>query len=375
MIAAAACHFPHVLGFAPPALEHIAVLVLLVVGGVAWAKKALASTSASFQAKLDAQARDHAAELSSRQTAAEAQQNALQAQLSEVKIAKATLEQAHQTLRESARRREDAAEERIASLESALTASRETAAKLEPALTRIRDLETALSAERGRVSALEQTVEIANRRAEDFATRLEEAQRLMNETSSAMASKEADWRAHLAKLENADEEMRKMTETHTSFRQQAETRIANLQRQLAAAEAKAALVQKEFMSAVGVLPEPKSSNPPSGPLDGDARRIAELEARVQQVEAEARKKAREDGYKIAELEYRLTEAQEALAQQAPKPAAIPPLATAEPKPAVAAKLPEPTVETMESPSAAPEATPTVAAEPMSGGHEGSLPSA
>jgi DNA repair exonuclease SbcCD ATPase subunit len=261
----------------------------------------------------------------------------MQKKLHELDQTRAALEDAHQTLRESSRRREAEALERIASLEAALSASRETAAKLEPALTRIRDLETALSSERGRVSAMEQTVQIANQRAEDFATRLDEAQKLMSETTSAIAKKEAEWRAHLAKLENADEEISKMTEAHTSYRQQAETRITNLQRQLAAAEAKAALVQKEFMSAVGVLPGPKPGNPPSGPLDGDARRIADLEARLQQVEAEARKKAREDGYKIAELEYRLSEAQEALAQKTP------PTASAPPQPEAKTNASEPTV--------------------------------
>jgi len=93
---------------------------------------------------------------------------------------------------------------------------------------------------------------------------------------------------------------------------QAEAKTAQLQKSLSASEARLAMVQKEFMSAVGTAPAaavPASSNPD--------KRVRDLEEKIAQMEAESRKKTREDGYKIAELEYRLSEALEKAGSSAP----------------------------------------------------------
>ena len=95
--------------------------------------------------------------------------------------------------------------------------------------------------------------------------------------------------ANATLVETAETQVNQANETLNAYRQQAETRLTNLQRQLAASEAKAALVQEEFMNAVGVLPD-KPSAPSRSASVGDDKRLSELEAKILQIEAEARKK-------------------------------------------------------------------------------------
>lgn len=221
-------------------------------------------------------------------------------------------------LRAGAERRELEAAARIESLSKDLAAARERAAMLEPT-------QAALGAEQGRVKALEKTIEVATKRAEDLERRLEAAMRDLGELRQMADLRQRELEAELLGLRQtmqanetlvntAETQISQATEALNAYKQQAEGRITHLQRQLAAAEAKAAMLQKEFMSAVGVLPEKPGAVMAAGGGPED-RRVAELEARLNQVEAEARKKAREDGYKIAELEFRLSEAREALVRQ------------------------------------------------------------
>ncbi|SKB05848.1 hypothetical protein SAMN02745166_04354 [Prosthecobacter debontii] len=260
-----------------------------------------------FQSVLEAQK----AELSQQEIAA---RKALEAAGAE----KAVVEERFALFRDAAQRREADAYRRISDLEADLTSVREVAAQLAPTQARIGDLEVALTAERGRLSAVEQTLTVTQNRAQDLEQQLHKTQQALATHQEKASAREADLVSQLAEREQSlaadqarlgtvDEEIAQLKEKHTSYQTTAESRIAGLQRQLAAAEAKAAMVQKEFMSAVGVLPEPSESNAAAS----TDKRILELEAKINHIEAEARKKAREDGYKIAELEYRLSEAQEA----------------------------------------------------------------
>jgi hypothetical protein len=308
-----------VLSFTPLASEHWGLLAFLVIlaGGGVWffqdkKLKVLAQQSADQAAAAEAT-------LQSQIDDSATQAAAAQKKLDDAAVAHQLLDERYNTLRDVSQRREQEAEQRIASLSADLAATRELAAQLEPT-------KSALAAERGRISALEQTIEVSNKRSEDFERRLDQSHRELTEQRQTADQRVGELQAEVAKLNQtikanealvatADSQVSEATETLNSYKQQAEARIANLQRQLTAAEAKSAMVQKEFMSAVGVLPDKPVPAKSSAPAAGEDKRLAELEAKITQIEADARKKAREDGYKIAELEFRLSEAQEALAQK------------------------------------------------------------
>lgn len=262
----------------------------------------------------------HESALQTFKNEAAAQDELARQKLAEAALAHQVLEQRHQTLREAAQLREQESEQSIELLKAELSAIQAVAAQLEPAKVRIGDLETALNAERGRASALEQAIEITQKRADEVERRLEQAHQEHARDRQQNEQRECERAVEISKLEEnikananlvatAESQITQANETLASYKQQAETRITNLQRQLAAAEAKSVLVQKEFMSAVGVLPEKPVTHSRSMAV-ADDKRVAELEAKIVQLEAESRKKAREDGYKIAELEYRLNEALE-----------------------------------------------------------------
>lgn len=349
------------LGFTPLAPEHWAIVVILLAAKAGavwffWHKKKALIQQQKDEAAATGQA--HATVLQAQKDAAAAQVAAAQQKLDAAAAAHQHLEAQHKDHVETAHRREQENAQRIAALSADLAATREVAAQFQPAQMRIKDLEAALASERGRVGALEKAVEVSNKRATDFETRLEQAHLSVTELRQSSAQREGELQADMARLQqtiqanealvsSAESQITQATETLSSYKQQAETRIANLQRQLAAAEAKSALVQKEFMSAVGVLPDNPAPSPRKAAVAGDDKRIAELEAKITQIEADARKKAREDGYKIAELEFRLTDAQESLAaakaaQAAQATAATPAQAIEAPVPEVVVPDPAPT---------------------------------
>lgn len=296
------------------------LVVLLVAAGGAWFFQEQKIKALGQQALNQKDA--HAVEVKGLQAAAAADAALAAQKLDAAAAAHKVLEERYESLRSSSQRREAEAVEQIRMLNQELLLTRETAAQLEPTKARIGDLENALASERGRVAAIEQTADVSNKRAEDFQKRLDQsltelaqlrqrADERERELLEKVTKLEQTMQANASLVETAETQVNQANETLNAYRQQAETRLTNLQRQLAASEAKAALVQKEFMSAVGVLPE-KPATPSRSASVGDDKRLSELEAKILQIEAEARKKAREDGYKIAELEYRLSEAQEAL---------------------------------------------------------------
>lgn len=228
------------------------------------------------------------------------------------------LQQRFNTQREVAERRANDASQRITQLEAELATTREVAAQVQPAQVRIKDLEQVLTAEQGRVKALEQAVEATNARATDFEKRMISAQELVLKHQeevrerSAELKKIQDEQAAYAAAGGVEAELVKAREAQ----QQAESKIANLQRALKAAEARVEMVQKEFMSAVGMT---SAASAPAAQSSGGDKKLRELEEKLAQVEAEARRRAREDGYKIAELEYRLSEAREKPGEGTPPP--------------------------------------------------------
>lgn len=270
----------------------------------------------------------------------------------------ADLQQRFNTHREVAERRANDASQQIARLEADLIATREVAAQLPPTLSRIKDLETALAAEQGRVQAQEQAIAATNARAADFEKRMIDAQEMTLKHKAEMQQsmvelkKIRDEQAAYAAAGGAEAELTKARDST----QQAEAKVANLQRALKAAEARVEMVQKEFMNAMGMATAPASGTPAAA----SDKKLRELEEKLAQSEAEARKRAREDGYKIAELEYRLSEAREAAHSAAPVPAAAAveaPPATEPPSPAPVAEVtPEPAIPTPAVESVAPVIT-------------------
>jgi DNA repair exonuclease SbcCD ATPase subunit len=238
----------------------------------------------------------------------------------------ADIQQRFSTHREVSERRTNDASQQIMRLEGELASTREIAAQLAPTQSRIKDLEQAVASEQGRVKALEQTVETTAARAADFEQRLMTAQEVVLKHKAEMQEyavelkKVRDEQVAYAAAGGAEAELNKAREAH----QQAEVKIANLQRSLKAAEARVEMVQKEFMNAVGVgVAPPPAPGSPAAAASSD-KRVRDLEEKLASMEAESRKKTREDGYKIAELEYRLSEALEASGNSPVKPAAEPP---------------------------------------------------
>lgn len=246
----------------------------------------------------------------------------------------ADLQQRFNTHREVAERRANDASQQITRLEADLAATREIAAQLPPTQSRIKDLETALAAEQGRMKAQEQAIAATNARAADFEKRMIDAQDLLLKQKAEMQEtavelkKIRDEQAAYAAAGGPEAELGKAREAT----QQAEAKIANLQRALKASEARIEMVQKEFMNAVGVATVPT----PGTSATASDKKLREQEEKLAHLEAEARKRAREDGYKIAELEYRLSEALEslktALVQAKSESVAVTPPPPAEPAP-------------------------------------------
>ncbi len=306
MIAMTGPIVPEVLIYA--VLAVIALLPMLITWLVMRSKlKRLGSESSAALEQLRA-------ETGAALQAERGQAAALAAETAQARVAAAAsfadLQQRFNTHREVAERRANDAAQQIARLEGDLAATREIAAQLAPTQSRIKDLETALGAEQGRVKAQEQAIEATNARAADFEKRLIEAQELILKQKAEMQEtavelkKIRDEQAAYAAAGGPEAELGKAREATV----QAEGKIANLQRALKAAEARVEMVQKEFMSAVGVATVPT----PGTSATATEKKLREQEEKLSLLEAEARKRAREDGYKIAELEYRLSEALEAL---------------------------------------------------------------
>ncbi|MBK8093355.1 MAG: hypothetical protein IPK32_15590 [Verrucomicrobiaceae bacterium] len=292
-----------------------ALLAALTVGGglVVWAEK-MAEMSAQAAAELDGLRSE--SDAARRSAQADADQAAVEAKrrLDESGARYEDLDSRYTALSESAERRQRDAEQRIAALEADLTATREVAAKLArrwigSKILRWRERRA------GRVRALDQAMVAQTARASDLDRRLAEAQEFGTRTKKDLDERDAELKRVVSEHEaflaegGLQNELNKAVES----RVQSEAKLAQLQKTLAATENRLAMVQKEFMTAVGVPSAPiktvevvRAPAPAPQGAGGD-RRVKELEEKIAQLEADARKKAREDGYKIAELEYKLAE--------------------------------------------------------------------
>jgi hypothetical protein len=287
-----------------------ALTAALVVGGaVGWfLKKKMAESAAQAAAELENAKSAAAEKLAAEQQKAAQAALAAQGRFDGLSAQFADLEQRHQTLREASERRQNDAEQKIATLEADLSATREIAAQLGPTQARIKDLETALTAEQGRVRALDQAMSAQTARAGDLDRRLGEAQEFALRTKKDLEEREEELKRVIAEHEaflaegGLQSELNKANEAKV----QSEAKVAQLQKSLSATEQRLALVQKEFMTAVGVPSAPVKAVS-AAPAPVADKRVKELEEKIAQMEADARKKAREDGYRIAELEYKLGE--------------------------------------------------------------------
>jgi chromosome segregation ATPase len=300
-----------------------ALVAFLVTAGIAaliQKSKLAALTAATNEAQEKLKTEAEAALLAEKARATAAISD-LQNKLDTTSAKLADVEQRYATHREVADRRLNDASQQIARLESDLAATREVAAQLPPTQARIKDLETALAAEHGRFAALEKAVEAHNSRAADLEKRLAEAQAFGLKVKEETDAKELEIRRLKAEAEAlaADGGMENEVKKAHEATRVAEAKIAQLQKNLSASQARLAMVQKEFMSAVGTAPAAASASVSASP----DKRVRDLEEKIAAMEAESRKKTREDGYKIAELEYRLSEALEKAAgvSSAPLPAA------------------------------------------------------
>ena len=287
-----------------------ALTAAVVVGGaVGWfLKKKMAESAAQAAAELENAKSAAAAKLAAEQQKAAEAALAAQGRFDGLSAQFADLEQRHQTLREASERRQNEAGHKIAALEADLSATREIAAQLGPTQARIKDLETALTAEQGRVRALDQAMSAQTARAGDLDRRLGEAQEFALRTKKDLEEREEELKRVMAVHEaflaegGLQSELNKANEAKA----QSDAKVAQLQKSLSATEQRLALVQKEFMTAVGVPSAPVKAVPAAPAAVAD-KRVKELEEKIAQMEADARKKAREDGYRIAELEYKLGE--------------------------------------------------------------------
>lgn len=350
-----------------------ALVVWLVMRSKSKRQQAESATALEKQ-RADAEATLKAEQARAATAAAEAKKaaDAVAAKLTDT-------EQRFSTHREVSERRANDASQQIARLESELATTREVAAQLVPTQSRIKDLELALSAEQGRVKAQEQAIEATNARAADFEKRLIEAQELVMRHKEEMRDnavelkKVRDEQAAYAAAGGPEAELAKAREAH----QQAEVKIANLQRALKAAEARIEMVQKEFMNAVGVASAPVAGAPAAAPSSD--KKVRDLEEKLAHLEAESRKRAREDGYKIAELEYRLSEAIEGgknsqAKAEAPAKSEPPPPTAPSPVVEPVKVEPQPVVEAPVSKEVDPQAVePPVAAAPVTATVQSELP--
>lgn len=289
-----------------------AVLATAAVAAL-FLRSRLAAAAALAAAAQEKMATEAEAALLAEKARATATLDGLQARFDATAARLADLEQRHAAHRDSAERRLLDASQHITRLESDLGATREVAAQLPPTQARIKDLEVALATERGRFAALDKAVEAHRVRAADLETRLAEAQAIglkMQEEAEARDIELRRLRAQAEALAAEGGMENEVKKAHEATRA-AEAKAAQLQKSLSASEARLAMVQKEFMTAVGTVPLATTT-----PSSAD-KRVRELEEKIAQLEADSRKKAREDGYKIAELEYRLSEALEKTTPRSP----------------------------------------------------------
>ena len=175
--------------------------------------------------------------------------------------------------------------------------------------------------------ALEAKQDLAKQLAQELST----ARNSFTDERRAATEREAALRAQLADHEKMaasgqsmadviNAELEKTRVAQAELEKESSSRLSDLQRKLAAADQKSAMLQKEIMALVnstGNTSEAAAVVTAAEEIDQARQRalqaekkIAELEAQLSQGDAGTRKRLREAEYKICELEYKLAQIEE-----------------------------------------------------------------
>ena len=272
-----------------------------------------------------------------------------QARMNESDAAKAAQELADKRLAEAAQR-QASLEKSLAELQDRLTHEigqamgkiseldldlktaqhqvRDTETQLTLSKNRVTDLEVSLEAEKGRISAMQEALEAKQDLAKQLAQELSTARTSFADERRVASEREAALRAQLADHEKmaasgqsmtdvVNAELEKTRAAQAELEKESASRLAELQRKLAAADQKSAMLQKEIMAlvnstgntadaAAAVVAAEELEQAKDRALQAE-KKITELEAQLSQGDAGTRKRLREAEYKICELEFKLAQ--------------------------------------------------------------------
>lgn len=205
---------------------------------------------------------------------------------------------------------------------------RDTEAQLATSRSRVTDLEASLESERGRIAAMQEALEAKQDLAKQLAQELSTARTSFADERRAATEREAALRAQLADHEKmaasgqsmtdvVNAELEKTRAAQAELEKESAGRLAELQRKLAAADQKSAMLQKEIMAlvnstgntadaAAAVTAAEELEQAKERALQAE-KKITELEAQLSQGDAGTRKRLREAEYKICELEFKLAQ--------------------------------------------------------------------
>lgn len=275
--------------------QHAAALlfVALVSGAVAWWWQLKKMQVLEHQIQQDAQdARGQMLELE-RQHQGELGRNAEQLEqvLTEADEIKKRLAM-HQ---EAALRREGELRDKSKLVEQDLAVAMEKAMQLPPVQTRRNELEALLKAERASGEVMKQNLEQMQTRTARHEAELKGLQTRLDAATARAEKLELESKSRLALQEQHvardDGALAALRDVHASYVRATESKLANLRRQLAAAEQAGEAGQ------------------------GKDTQIQELEARLDHMTSEAQAKESEHARQVAELEQSLDQVKAALAQE------------------------------------------------------------
>lgn len=262
-------------------------------------------------------------------------QESMQRLIDEAAARQADLERTLAEMQERLARESAQAMSKIAELDLDLKttqqAQRDADGQLTLSKSRVSDLEAALDSEKGRIAAMQEALEAKQDLAKQLAQELSTARNSFADERKAANEREAALRAQLADHEKMaasgqsmtdviNAELEKTRVAQAELEKESSTRLSELQRKLAAADQKSAMLQKEIMAlvnstgntsdaAAAVTAAEEIEQARQRALQAE-KKIAELEAQLSQGDAGTRKRLREAEYKICELEYKLAQIEE-----------------------------------------------------------------
>lgn len=244
----------------------------------------------------------------------------------------AKLDQEFVGFREGSAARETMQNRRIAELNDSLRTAESGAALLQdqlPALkSRLEDLQAALRAEQGKHSALEEALKARADLAAAMTAELAEVRKAREADLHQAAARETEMKATIAAHEAAladennqalKQEVERLREVLAKEQVDAESRLADHKKKLAAADQRIQMLQKEIMNlvssgsasdAAATVVAAEESEAMKKKLREAELRAQELELKLAQSDSETRKKLREAEYRVCELEFKLAEAED-----------------------------------------------------------------